>query len=57
LATEFPTQFLAQRISRLGLYLGVNIIIWGLILGFHGACTSYAGLAVVRTLLGVFESW
>jgi ACS family allantoate permease-like MFS transporter len=57
LAAEFPTQFLAQRISRLGLYLGVNIVIWGLILGFHGACTSYAGLAVVRTLLGVFESW
>lgn len=29
---------------------------WGLILGFHAACTSFAGLSVVRTLLGVFES-
>ena len=56
LAAEFPTQFLAQRISRLGLYLGTNIMIWGLILAFHAACTSYAGLSVVRTLLGVFES-
>jgi ACS family allantoate permease-like MFS transporter len=43
--------------SRLSLYLGVNIMIWGVILGCHAACTSFAGLAVVRTLLGVFESW
>ncbi|MCJ1289239.1 hypothetical protein MMC34_000771 [Xylographa carneopallida] len=56
LAAEFPTQYLAQHISRLGLYLGVNIMIWGLILGFHAACTTYAGLAIVRTLLGIFES-
>ncbi|MCJ1315708.1 hypothetical protein MMC15_001028 [Xylographa vitiligo] len=56
LAAEFPTQYLAQHISRLGLYLGVNIMIWGLILGFHAACTSYAGLSIVRTLLGIFES-
>ncbi|MCJ1338872.1 hypothetical protein MMC09_004161 [Bachmanniomyces sp. S44760] len=56
LAAEFPTQYLAQHSSRIGLYLGVNIIIWGLILGCHAACTSYAGLAICRTLLGVFES-
>lgn len=57
LAAEFPTQYLAQHLSRLGLYLGTNIVIWGLILGFHGACKSFAELSVVRTLLGVFESW
>ena len=57
LVAEFPTQYLAQRISRSGIYLGLNIMTWGLILGFHAACTTYAGLAVVRTLLGVFESW
>ncbi|PVH79247.1 MFS transporter [Cadophora sp. DSE1049] len=56
LAAEFPTQYLAQHISRLSLYLGVNIMLWGLILGCHAACTSFAGLAVCRTLLGVFES-
>ena len=39
------------------MYLGINIMIWGLILGFHAACTTYAGLAIVRTLLGIFESW
>ncbi|MCJ1357373.1 MAG: hypothetical protein MMC33_007369 [Icmadophila ericetorum] len=56
LVAEFPTQYLAQHLSRLGRYLGCNIVIWGLILGCHAACTNFAGLAVVRTLLGVFES-
>ncbi|KAF2767040.1 MFS transporter [Teratosphaeria nubilosa] len=56
LATEFPTQYLAQRFSRLSLYLGTNIILWGAILMCHAACTSFAGLAICRTLLGVFES-
>jgi len=31
-------------------------MLWGLILGCHAACTSFAGLAICRTLLGVFES-
>ena len=57
LVAEFPTQYLAQHISRLGVYLGVNIVIWGFILGCHAGCTTYAGLAIVRTLLGIFESW
>lgn len=56
LAAEFPTQYLAQHISRLGLYLGINIMLWGFILGCHAACTTFAGLAVCRTLLGMFES-
>ncbi|KUJ13590.1 MFS transporter [Mollisia scopiformis] len=56
LAAEFPTQYLAQHISRLGLYLGCNIMLWGFVLGCHAACTSFAGLAICRTLLGIFES-
>lgn len=43
LATEFPTQYLAQRLSRLSLYLGVNIMIWGVVLACHAACTDFAG--------------
>lgn len=31
-------------------------MLWGVILGCHAACTSFAGLAICRTLLGVFES-
>ena len=57
LVAEFPTQYLAQHISRLGMYLGTNIVIWGYVLGCHAACTSFAGLSIARTLLGVFESW
>lgn len=56
LAAEFPTQYLAQRISRLGKYLGVNVMLWGIILSCMAACTSYAGLMVCRTLLGIFEA-
>lgn len=56
LATEFPTQYLAQRVSRLGLYLGTNIVLWGIVLCCHAGTTSFAGLAVCRTLLGVFEA-
>jgi ACS family allantoate permease-like MFS transporter len=29
---------------------------WGVILMCHAACTSFAGLAICRTLLGVFEA-
>jgi ACS family allantoate permease-like MFS transporter len=56
LAAEFPTQYFSQRLSRPGLYLGVNVMLWGVILACHGATTSFAGLAICRTLLGVFES-
>jgi MFS family permease len=31
-------------------------MLWGFVLGCHAACTSFAGLAICRTLLGVFES-
>ncbi|KAK2599492.1 hypothetical protein N8I77_011243 [Diaporthe amygdali] len=56
LVLELPTQMLAQHVSRLGLYLGVNIILWGITVVCHAACTNFAGLAVVRSLLGAFES-
>ncbi|KIX05362.1 uncharacterized protein Z518_06234 [Rhinocladiella mackenziei CBS 650.93] len=56
LAAEFPTQYLAQRISRLGKYLGANVMIWGAVLACMAACTSYADLMICRTFLGIFES-
>ncbi len=39
-----------------GKYLGFSIIAWGTVLACHAACKSFAGLVVVRTLLGLFES-
>ncbi|KAI1612656.1 MFS transporter [Exophiala viscosa] len=56
LVAEFPTQYLAQRISRLGKYLGVNVMCWGVVLSCMAATTSYAGLMVCRVLLGIFEA-
>ena len=56
LVAELPTQFLAQRISRLGKYLGINVMLWGAVLACMAACTSYAGLMVCRTILGIFEA-
>jgi MFS transporter, ACS family, allantoate permease len=56
LAAEFPTQYIAQRISRLGKYLGANVMLWGVILSCMAATTSYAGLMICRTLLGIFEA-
>ncbi len=56
LVAELPTQFLAQRISRLGKYLGVNVMLWGVVLACMAATTSYAGLMVCRTILGIFEA-
>lgn len=38
------------------MYLGVNVCIWGAILAVHAACDSFAGLSIVRVLLGIFES-
>lgn len=56
LAAEFPTQYLSQRISRIGKYLGANIVLWGIALAAHAACQNYAGLMVCRAILGVFEA-
>ncbi|ANB11104.1 allantoate permease [Sugiyamaella lignohabitans] len=56
LAAELPTQWLAQRISFLGKYLGINVTLWGVVLACHAACNSYAQVAVLRTLLGIFEA-
>ncbi|KAF4550708.1 Allantoate permease-like protein [Elsinoe fawcettii] len=56
LATEFPTQYLAQKVAKYSLYLGVNIMLWGVVLMCHAATSSFAGLAICRTLLGVFEA-
>jgi len=56
LLNESPTLYLVQYISRLWLYLGINIMLWGIVLACHDACTSFIGLVICRTLLGIFES-
>ncbi|KAG6837956.1 hypothetical protein H0H93_008350 [Arthromyces matolae] len=59
LAWEFPTNRLIQRLP-IGKYLGFkwpcSIMAWGAVLATTAACKNVAGLVVVRTLLGIFES-
>ena len=55
LVVEYPTNRIIQRVP-VAKYLGANIMIWGSILALHAACSSFAGLVAVRTLLGVFEA-
>lgn len=40
----------------IGKYLGFSIVAWGTVLACTAACTDFAGLVTVRTLLGLFES-
>ncbi|KAI0641737.1 MFS general substrate transporter [Trametes meyenii] len=54
LAWEFPANRLLQRLP-VAKYLGFNIIAWGAVLACTAACTNFAGLVTVRTLLGIFE--
>ncbi|KAJ7937200.1 major facilitator superfamily domain-containing protein [Mycena leptocephala] len=46
--------WLIQRLP-VGKYLGFCISAWGLVLAMTAVCKNFAGLVVVRTLLGVLE--
>ncbi|KAK7061570.1 MFS general substrate transporter [Favolaschia claudopus] len=55
---EFPTNRKVLLIQRLpiGKYLGFCICGWGLVLAMTAVCKNFAGLIVVRTLLGMLET-
>ncbi|KAF4633548.1 hypothetical protein G7Y89_g4580 [Cudoniella acicularis] len=55
LIAEYPGVALLQRFP-IAKFLGINIIIWASILMLTALCSSFAGLATVRFLLGVFEA-
>ncbi|WOO83961.1 putative transporter [Vanrija pseudolonga] len=50
---QMPIGYLMQRFP-IGRALSVFIMAWGALIMLCAACTSYAGLAVVRSLLGCF---
>ncbi|TPX16512.1 uncharacterized protein E0L32_003806 [Thyridium curvatum] len=52
---EYPGVAILQRFP-VAKFLGINIILWGAILMCTAACSSFASLATVRFLLGVFEA-
>ncbi|KAK9489212.1 putative permease of the major facilitator superfamily [Lipomyces doorenjongii] len=55
LAGEYPTNLLLQKLP-LAKYLSVNVFCWGAVVCCSAAANNFAGLMVVRFLLGVFES-
>ncbi|CAK7219663.1 hypothetical protein SCUCBS95973_003894 [Sporothrix curviconia] len=52
---EYPSMYLMQRFPT-DKYITVNFVLWGIVLSCTGAATNFAGLAVCRILLGVFEA-
>ncbi|KAH8896692.1 MFS general substrate transporter [Thozetella sp. PMI_491] len=55
LVAEYPGVAILQRFP-VAKFLGANIVLWGIILMTTAACSSFAGLATVRFLLGVTEA-
>ncbi|KAK8203379.1 hypothetical protein M8818_005270 [Zalaria obscura] len=55
LIVEYPTNWILQRVP-IAKYLSLNIILWSITLACHAACTNFASILAVRTLLGIFEA-
>jgi MFS family permease len=55
LIVEYPINRLIARLP-IAKFLGVAIILWSATLALHAACTNFASLVTVRTLLGIFEA-
>ncbi|OJJ51394.1 hypothetical protein ASPZODRAFT_156286 [Penicilliopsis zonata CBS 506.65] len=55
LAASYPVSILLVRFP-LGRTLAVAIVLWGIVLACHAAASTFTGMMVTRTLLGVLES-
>ncbi|KAJ5578651.1 uncharacterized protein N7459_007615 [Penicillium hispanicum] len=55
LVAEYPWNILAQK-TKLAKVVSGNVIAWGAMLMITAACSSFAGMAVCRFLLGIFEA-
>ncbi|KAF4342253.1 Unsaturated glucuronyl hydrolase [Fusarium beomiforme] len=55
LVGEYPTNFLLQKLP-VGKYLSTNVFSWGVVIACSAAAKDFAGLMVVRFLLGLFAS-
>jgi len=55
LVGEYPTNLLLQKLP-VGKYLAANVFCWGVVIACSAATKNFAGLMVVRFLLGIFEA-
>lgn len=51
LVWQFPTMFISQK-TRLGKYLGCNIVLWGIVLMLHAIPNTFGPFFALRILLG-----
>ncbi|KAK0243317.1 major facilitator superfamily domain-containing protein [Armillaria nabsnona] len=54
LVFEFPQNLCLQRLP-VGKWLSFNILAWAIALCMHAACKNFAGLFIVRLILGICE--
>ncbi|WAO94639.1 Hypothetical protein NCS54_01223100 [Fusarium falciforme] len=52
---EFPNLWIIYKFPA-GKYMGACLMAWGISLGLMSICHNFAGLAVIRFLLGAFEA-
>lgn len=52
---EVPSNVILNRLKRPSQYLGFLIFCWGVIMLCTGFVHNFAGLVVIRFLLGLFE--
>ncbi|KAG0643144.1 major facilitator superfamily domain-containing protein [Tuber brumale] len=52
---EIPTGYILQKMPA-GKYLGVNVILWGIVTGCTAAVNNFTGLVVARVFLGICEA-
>lgn len=55
LVASYPASLAFVKLP-IGKFLAVCVLVWAVVLGCHGAANGFAGLMVLRFLLGAFES-
>ena len=53
--TEVPSNIILNRFKRPSIYFTCLIFSWGIVMMCTGFVQSFAGLVVIRLLLGLFE--
>lgn len=51
-----PLQCWLMQKFPIGKFIGVNVVLWGVLVAATAAAKSYASLMVIRLLLGAFEA-
>lgn len=53
--TEVPSNAILARFKKPSVYIGLITVSWGIVMTLHGIVQNYAGLVVVRFVLGIWE--